>query len=121
MEKASILNSGKSKPFSTYTLMHFIKYLVSTPIYKNRLIQAWGEFVLIHKVTFLQLKSQLMTEDLFCSGPLLGQNQKLLRAISLLTKSSNQSQAYRTRGFEQGPHGRACVCVLTLSKTTLGA
>lgn len=54
--------------------MHFIKYLVSIAIYKNRLIQAWGEFILIHKVMFLQLKSQLMTEDLFCSGPWAGQN-----------------------------------------------
>lgn len=61
MEKASILNSGKSKPFSTYTLMHFIKYLVSIPIYKNRLIQAWGEFVLISQTYVPSIK--VTTDD----------------------------------------------------------
>lgn len=110
MEKASILNSGKSKPFSTYTLMHFIKYLVSTPIYKNRLIQAWGEFVLIHKVTFLQLKSQLMTEDLFCSGPLLGQNQKLLRAIHFLLKVQIKARLTEHVALSRG-HTEEHVCV----------
>ena len=76
-----------------------------------------------HKLTFLQLKSQLTTDDLFCSGPLLSQNQKLLRAISLLTKSSNQSQAYRQNTWLWAGATRKsmCVCVLTLSKTTLGA